>query len=75
MSTKTIEQAQFYVIVNKQTKELWSDGVYSSSAGAKNSYRHATKRANWIRGEKSSIKFNDQDIYKIVKVKLAPVDE
>lgn len=75
MNTKTIQEVQFYVIVNKQTKELWSDGVYSSTAGAKNSYHHATKTFDRYTGYNSAIKFDEQDTYEIVKVKLVPVGE
>lgn len=69
-----LEDERQYVIVDKVTKELWSSEVYLSVSGAKTSYLHATRRSNWPRISSSS-RFDDQDKYEIVKVKLVPVDE
>ncbi len=61
-----LEDERQYVIVDKVTKDLWCGEVYLSTAGAKTSYWHAVGR--WD-GER----FDDQDTYEIVKVKLVPV--
>ena len=63
-----LEDERQYVIVDKATKELLSSEVYLSITGAKTSYWNAVGR--W-----DGIKFDDQDKYEIVKVKLVPVDE
>lgn len=70
-----LEDERQYVIVDKVTKELWSGECYLSTTGAKTSYLHATKRSNWYKNPKLPIRFDDQDKYEIVKVKLVPVDD
>ena len=64
-----------YIIVDSETDEQWYSEVYYSPSGAKTSWS-ATKRCydrekrSWIKS-----KFNEQDKYKVVKVKFVPVDE
>ena len=62
-----------YVIVDKITKELWCSEVYLSITGAKTSYWHAS--TDRINGRYTKTKFDDQDKYEIVKVKLVPTDD
>lgn len=68
-----LEDERQYVIVDKVTKELWSSECYLSTTGAKTSYWHAS--TDRINGRYTKTKFDDQDKYEIVKVKLVPVDE
>jgi hypothetical protein len=71
-----LEDERQYVIVDKVTKELWSSEVYLSTAGAKTSYWHASERyCGGLLNRYVKTKFDDQDKYEIVKVKLVPVDE
>ena len=71
-----IEDQVQYMIVDKETDELRTNEVYLSISGAKTSFWHSSIR--WRGGllnrwEKT--KFDEQDEYKIVKVKLVIVDE
>lgn len=68
-----LEDELHYVIIDKETKELWSRETYLSQTGAKTSYYHASYERRdglWCRE-----RFDDQDKYEIVKVKLVVVDE
>ncbi len=62
-----------YVIVNKNTRELWCHATYLSTTGAKTSYYHASYKMR--NGKYCRERFDDQDKYEIVKVKLVAVDE
>ena len=68
-----LEDERQYVIVDKVTKGLWASEVYLSVSGAKTSYWHAS--TDRINGRYTKTKFDDQDNYEIVKVKLVPIDE
>lgn len=63
-----------YVIVNKETKELYTNEVFLSASGAKNSYRHKEQRKHWYHHSEDN-RFDAQDKYELVKVKLVAVDE
>jgi hypothetical protein len=69
-----IEDLRQYVIRDKETKELWTTEVYLSISGAKTSYYHANKRRDFL-GRYINHKFDDQDKYEIVKVRLVIADE
>ena len=71
----SIEDKILYAIVNKDTGKGWGDDTYSSPTGCKTSWFHGSRY--WCRESRKykNIKFDEQDEYKIVKVKLVIVDE
>ena len=64
-----------YVIVNSETGEQWHSDVYHNATGAKTSYYHASKYYDRAANKWKCVRFDDQTKYKLVKVKLVPVDE
>ena len=64
-----------YVIVDSETGELWGGDVYSNTTGAKTSFFHASKYYDRQVNKYKTVRFDDQTKYKLVKVKLVPVDE
>jgi hypothetical protein len=63
-----------YIIRDKENKELYTNEVFLSASGAKNSYRHSEQRYNWRRHSEEN-RFDAQDKYELVKVKLVAADE
>lgn len=67
-----LEDKVLYAVVNKKTGEAWGDDTYSSSTGCKTSWFHAHKYRTWD-GDSCcyrTTRFDDQDEYEIIKVKL-----
>jgi type I restriction-modification system DNA methylase subunit len=71
----SIEDKILYAIVNKTTGEAWGYDTYSSPTGCKTSWFHASKYYCRKSNRYKTIKFDEQDKYKIVKVKLVIVGE
>lgn len=69
-----LEDVVQYIIRDKETKELYTNEVFLSVSGAKNSYRHREQRNHWYRHSEDN-RFDAQDKYELVKVKLVAVDE
>lgn len=74
MSNKLEDQIR-YMIVNKETNEVWHGEVYSNTTGAKTSFFHASKYYDRQVNKYKTVRFDDQDKYKIVKVKLVEIVE
>ena len=71
----SIEDKILYAIVNKDTGEGWGEDTYSSPTGCKTSWCHGRKYWCRVSQKYKVIKFDEQDEYKIVKVKLVIVDD
>lgn len=72
MSNKLENQIR-YAIVNKETEEMWHQELYHNPTGAKTSFFHASKYYGRQELKYKTIRFDDQDKYKIVKVKLMEI--
>lgn len=68
-----LEDKELYAIVNKTTGDTWGDDTYSSTGGCKTSWYHASKYYDREVREWKTIKFDEQDEYEIVKVKLVRI--
>jgi hypothetical protein len=64
-----------YVIVDSETGEMWYSEVYNNTTGAKTSFFHASRYYDRTTGTYKTIRFDDQTKYKLIKVKLVPLDE
>ena len=69
-----MEDKILYAIVHKITGEAWGDDTYSSPTGCKTSWFHASRYYDRQVNKYKTIKFDEQDDYEIVKVKLVRVD-
>lgn len=69
-----LEDKILYAIVNKITGKVWGDATYSSPTGCKTSWFHAKRYYDRETRAWKVIKFDEQDDYEIVKVKLVRVD-
>lgn len=69
---KLSDQTRF-VIVERETRELWGLDVYHNKTGAKTSFFHAGKHYDKSLNKYVTTKFDDQDKYEIVEVKLVEV--
>ena len=72
MITKLEDQIR-YAIVCKETEQMWHYELYHNPTGAKTSFFHASKYYDRQERKYKTIRFDDQDKYKIVKVKLMEV--
>lgn len=70
-----LEDKILYAIVNKTTGEAWGDDTYSTLTGCKTSWFHANRYYDRATAKYKVVKFDEQDDYEIVKVKLVRVDE
>lgn len=75
MTNNTIETTERFVIVNHKTGELWGSDLYHNTTGAKTSFFHGSRYYNRSINKYCTVRFNDQDEYEIVKVKLVRVDD
>ncbi len=69
-----LEDKELYAIVHKITGEAWGDDTYSSLTGCKTSWFHAKKYYDREARKYKTVKFDEQDEYEIIKVKLVRVD-
>jgi hypothetical protein len=65
-----LEDKVLYAVVNKKTGEGWGDDTYSSPTGCKTSWFHGRKYYDCEARCYKTIKFDEQDEYEIIKVKL-----
>lgn len=72
MSNKLEHQVK-YMIVDKETGDVWCSDIYHSPTGAKTSFYHASRYYDRQVNKYKTIRFDDQDKYKIVKVKFVEV--
>jgi hypothetical protein len=68
-----LEDKILYAVVDKDTGEAWGDDTYSSPTGAKTSWFHGSRYYDSDSRKYKTIRFDDQDEYEIVKVKLVRV--
>ena len=64
-----LEDVIMYAIRNKETGEVWGS-PFSNITGAKTSWYHASRYYDRVVNKYICIRFDDQDKYEIVKVKL-----
>ena len=67
---RKLEDKVLYAVVNKDTGEAWGDDTYSSPTGCKTSWFHGRKYYDREATCYKTIKFDEQDEYEIIKVKL-----
>ena len=75
MINQFIETSERFAIVNKRTNELWGSALYHNPTGAKTSFFHASKYYDRSVNRYCTIRFDDQDKYEIIKVKLVRADD
>ncbi len=75
MINQFIETSERFAIVNKETNEVWGSDLYHNTTGAKTSFYHTNKYYDRSINKYCTIRFDDQDKFEIVKVKLVRVDD